>query len=55
MFTYEEEIGCVVSMLLAEVRVHEMQLSVIKTYPTLLFCDELASETLIICDFYTFY
>lgn len=30
MFTYEEEIGWVVSMLLAEVRVHEMQLSVIK-------------------------
>lgn len=45
MFTFEEEIGWVVRVLLAEVRVHEKQLSLIKTYPTLLFCDELSLET----------
>lgn len=30
MFTYEEQIGWVVHMFLAEVRVREMQLSVMK-------------------------
>lgn len=40
MFTYEEEIGWVVSTLLPEVRVHEMQLSVKKTDLTLLFLAE---------------